>query len=281
MFWKIKDQKISLQKPLLMGVLNITPDSFSDGNTFLNPSAAISRGLQMIEDGADILDLGGESTRPGAHPVGIEEELHRVLPVLRGIRQLSAIPISIDTTKAEVAKICLEAGANIINDVSGLERSGREMADVISSHDAGLVLMHARGNPSNMQSMTHYQNVVEDVLAELSESRNRAREWGIMDEQIVIDPGLGFAKDTEQNIHLLHSLDRFHVLGLPILLGPSRKSFIGKVTGREARDRDFGTAAVVTFAVLKGIHILRVHEIKPMRDVIAMADALKQAQCSI
>lgn len=257
-----------------MGILNLTPDSFSDGGRFLGPEKAVSRALQMVEEGADILDLGGESTRPGAQPVRMEEELSRIFPVLKCLRREADLPISIDTTKPEVAKICLEEGAHIINDVSGLREGGAEMAEVIRSFGAGLILMHRRGNAQTMQSLADYEDVVTEVMEELHGSMKRALDGGLSEEQLVVDPGLGFAKATEHNIQILKSLERFHALGRPILLGPSRKSFIGEITGRGVGEREYGTAAVVAMAVEKGVHLLRVHEVKPMRDVVRTMEIL-------
>lgn len=274
--WKIRAKEVFLRRTLLMGILNITPDSFSDGGKYADPEQAVLRGLQLIEDGADILDLGGESTRPNADRVSQEEEITRVLPVLQGIRKrCEEIPLSIDTTKPEVARVCLENGADIINDVSGLEDSGDEMAEVVCRFGAGLVLMHRRGNPLTMQSMTHYGDLVGEILREIESRIEHALKSGVKLEQIVIDPGLGFSKTTEQNLLLLKNLEAFHSFGLPVLLGPSRKSYIGEITGRSVSQRDWATAAVVAFAVAKGIQILRVHEVGPMRDVVGMAEAIR------
>ena len=257
-----------------MGVLNITPDSFSDGGRYLDPEAAVAQALKLVEEGADILDLGAESTRPGALPVTDREELERLLPVLKRIRKEVLIPISIDTIKPEVAKECLDAGADIINDVSGLNRSGSDMAKVVKKFGAGLVLMHGRGTPETMQSLTHYEDVVTEVTRELSGSIQMATDAGIEREQIVVDPGLGFAKTAEQNLEILKKVSLFHRLGFPVLAGPSRKAFIGKVTGRETKDRMFGTAACVAACVRAGVQILRVHEVGAMRDVILMTEAI-------
>ncbi len=276
MLWKIQGRELFLRRTLLMGILNVTPDSFSDGGKYVDPEQAVLKGLQLIEDGADILDLGGESTRPNADPVSEEDEIQRVLPVLRGIRENNCeIPISIDTTKPGVARICLENGAHIINDVSGLEDSGGEMAETVSRFGAGLVLMHRRGNPLTMQSRTHYGSLIDEVSAEIEGRIERAIKSGVKPEQLVIDPGLGFSKTTEQNLLLLKNLEAFHSFGLPVLLGPSRKSYIGEVTGRPVSQRDWATAAVVALAVSKGVQILRVHEAGFMRDAANMAEAIR------
>lgn len=268
-------------RTLLMGILNVTPDSFSDGGEFRDPDRAVERAFRIQEEGADLLDLGAESTRPGACPVSEDEELQRLLPVLRRLRPKISIPISIDTTKPDVARICLEEGAEIINDVSGLKDSGPRMAALVRESKAGLILMHRRGNPETMQSLSVYQDVVAEVLKELRESLQLAQEAGIDHEQVVVDPGLGFAKTAEQNLEILRDLDRFHELGFPLLVGPSRKSFIGRITDREVGDREFGTAAAAAICVLKGVQILRVHEIGAMRDAVHMAEAIVKKHQSI
>ena len=259
-----------------MGVLNLTPDSFSDGGDFLDPEQALQRAIQIEREGADILDLGAESTRPGAQPVSTEEEIARLLPVLKLIRTKVTLPISIDTTKPEVARECLEAGADIINDVSGLKRSGVEMAKAVGKFEAGLVLMHSRGTPETMQTQAVYRDVVAEVMSELRESIQLAVDAGLEREQLVIDPGLGFAKTTDQNLEIMRQLSVFHEIGLPVMLGPSRKSFVGQVTGRETNEREFGTAACVASAVMQGVQILRVHDVKAMRDVIRVMESIKK-----
>lgn len=277
MIWRIRQNTISFERTLLMGILNITPDSFSDGGRYQDPKLAVAHARQMIEAGADLLDLGAESTRPGSQPVTAEEELARLLPVLKQIRKDTEIPLSVDTTKPEVALKCLEAGADIINDVSGLKRSGLAMAKAVSDFGAGLILMHSRGTPDEMQTLTNYENVVQDVIGELQESIRIASEAGISRDQLVVDPGLGFAKTARQNLEILKHLDRFSEIGLPVMLGPSRKSFIGQLTGQESDQREFGTAACVSAAVIKGVQILRVHEVRAMRDVIRVTEAIKGA----
>jgi dihydropteroate synthase len=259
-----------------MGILNITPDSFSDGGRYLDPEAASVQALKLVAEGADILDLGAESTRPGAKPVTGREELERLLPVLKRVRSEIPVPISIDTVSPEVAKKCLEAGADIINDVSGLKRSGSEMTKVVKKSGAGLVLMHSRGTPETMGTLALYGNTVADVIAELRESIRIAVEAGIDREQIVVDPGLGFAKTTEQNLEIMKDLGAFHALELPVMIGPSRKAFIGQMTGRETGEREFGTAACVASAVMNGIQIVRVHDVKAMRDVVRVTESIKR-----
>ena len=276
MFWHIRGQKLFFEKTLLMGVLNLTPDSFSDGGKYSDPEAAFERAVRLVDEGADILDLGAESTRPGARAVSLEEESDRLIPVLKKIRLKLDVPVSIDTTKPEIARRALEEGAHVINDVSGLEGGkSRELADVVKKFQAGLILMHRRGNPETMQEMTGYSNVVAEVQAELEESLKAAREAGLEREQIVIDPGLGFAKTAEQNFEIIQNLERFQSFGVPVLLGPSRKAFLGQVTGRPVTGREFGTAAAAVIAVMKGVQILRVHEVGAIRDAVRTAEAIR------
>lgn len=279
MKWKIRNNSVSLEKPLLMGVLNLTPDSFSDGGKFLNKEDALDRARRMIQEGADLLDLGAESTRPGAPTVSAKEELERLLPVLETLLSEETVPISIDTTKSEVARECLELGAHIINDVSGLKDSGQKMARVVRDFGAGIILMHRRGNSGNMQSFTNYQNVTVDVCRELRESIELALKEGIDQESIVIDLGIGFAKTAEQNIEMLREFDQFKALGFPTLVGASRKSFIGHITGREVHEREFGTAAVVALMAQAGVNIHRVHNIAAMRDVLKVVEAIHGNAC--
>ena len=258
-----------------MGILNVTPDSFSDGGRYLDPEAALRQALKLVEEGADILDIGAESTRPGALSVTGREELGRLLPVLTRIRKEASVPLSIDTVRPEVARQCLEAGADIINDVSGLKCSGAEMARLAGEFGAGLVLMHSRGTPETMQTLTDYGDVVADVLNELRESIKIATDAGLDRDHLVVDPGLGFAKTPEQNLEILKHISKFQELGFPVLAGPSRKAFIGRVTGRVAADRAFGTAACVAVCVTGGVQILRVHDAGAMRDVIRMTEAIQ------
>ena len=258
-----------------MGILNVTPDSFFDGGRYMDPEAAAAQALRLVEEGADILDLGAQSTRPGSQPITAREELERLLPVLQRVRKEVSVPLSIDTVSPEVARECLEAGADIINDVSGLKQSGPDMAKVVRKSGAGLVLMHSRGTPETMQALATYDDVVTDVMSELRESIRIATDAGVERERIVIDPGLGFAKTSEQNLEILRKISVFHELGFPVLAGPSQKAFIGKVTGRETKDRMFGTAACVAACVTGGVQILRVHEAGAMRDVVLMTEAIK------
>lgn len=273
--WAIRGQRIVFQKTLIMGILNLTPDSFSDGGKFFVPEKALEQAKRLEREGADILDIGAESTRPGASPVSEKEELDRILPCLEKILKEVKLPVSIDTTKPAVAKICLEKGAHIINDVSGLRDSGEEMAGIVKGYAAGLVLMHRRGNPETMQGLARYDDVVEEVIRELAESIAFALRCGIKPEQLVIDPGIGFAKDAEQNIEIIKNLEQFQRLGRPVLLGPSRKAFLGALTGQETGAREIGTAAVCALAVERGAAILRVHETAAARDAARVAEAMR------
>lgn len=273
MQWMIRGRQISLSKPLIMGILNITPDSFSDGGRFLDVDHALTEAKKMAAEGAEILDLGAESTRPGAQPVSQADELARLLPVLKKITASLNILISIDTTKPEVARQCLASGAQIINDVSGLADSGEAMAQLAAQSGAGIVLMHRRGTPETMQQMTDYSRLIPDVCQELQERIVFARKHGVADEQIVTDPGFGFAKNAAQNFELLKHLTEFETLGRPVLAGLSRKSFIGQATGRDPAERDFGTAAALTLAYERGVRIFRVHNVRAARDVLAVCEA--------
>lgn len=276
MIWRFRNQVMTFEKVRLMGIVNVTPDSFSDGGQYLSRENAVAKALEMEQAGADLIDVGGESTRPGAQSVSEEEELERVLPVIRGIRSQTQIPISVDTTKPEVARAALGAGAEIINDVNGLN-AAPEIAEIVKEFKAGLILMHRRGDPQTMQRLTQYDNVVEDVFEELDGSFRKTLAAGVEPEQMILDPGIGFAKDTGQNLELLSGLRRFHSWGRPILAGPSRKSFIGSLTGKTPGGRDWGTAAAVALAVTNGAQIVRVHNLEAMKDVVRVAEAIMKA----
>jgi dihydropteroate synthase len=259
-----------------MGVLNVTPDSFSDGGQFFSLAGALAHAEQMIDEGADIIDIGGESTRPGSNFVSEEEELCRVIPVIERLANLSA-PISIDTTKPEVARIALEAGAEIVNDISGL-RFDHALAEVAAKAKAGLVLMHSRGTPKDMQQMPAMENAVEEVIAGLRESIALAERSGVARQNIAIDPGIGFGKTVEQNLELIVGLNQLahHLPDLPVLIGTSRKSFLGKLlNGARADERIHGTTATIVAAVLSGAHIVRVHDVKSAVEAIKVADAIR------
>jgi len=265
------------ERTLVMGILNVTPDSFSDGGLFLDPNAAIARALAMEKDGADLIDLGGESTRPGSQGIPAEEELRRVLPVLDGLRGKLKIPISIDTAKSQVAEAAAIAGAEILNDVTGL-RADPRMADVARRRKLPLILMHMRGEPRTMQKQPFARDVVRDVTAGLRRAVAVARRAGVPKSQIVLDPGIGFGKSWPQNFELLERLPELAKLGFPLLLGTSRKSFIGKILGGAGKEeRVWGTAATVAASMLGGAHIVRVHDVAEMVQVARVADAVINA----
>lgn len=265
------------ERTLVMGILNITPDSFSDGGLHLDPQRAIDKGLRMVEDGADILDIGGESTRPGAEAVGAEEEMRRVLPVIEGLAARTNAVLSIDTYKAPVAREAMARGAAIINDISGLLYDP-ELARVAAETQAGLILMHTRGRSSDMYAQAVYDDVVAEVRRELEGAMDRATAAGVSREAIVLDPGFGFAKRAEHSFALLAALPALAAAGRPLLSGPSRKSFLKAALGeRLPQDREWGTAAAVTASVLLGAHIVRVHDVRAMVDVVRVADATRAA----
>jgi dihydropteroate synthase len=271
--WRTSRRDFTLARPLIMGILNITPDSFSDGSRFLDPQHALERAREMAAEGADIIDIGGESTRPGAEPVSADEEIERIVPVIASLAGNLKCAISVDTWKSRVAAEAAAAGAEIINDISGLTFDG-SMADVAARSGAGVVLMHTRGTPGAMQQNTAYRDLVGEVMHSLRSSLQIAADAGIERERIAIDPGIGFAKNADGNLQLLRRLREFSGLGLPLLVGTSRKSFIGKILGRETDQRLYGTAATVALAVANGAAILRVHDVRAMRDVADMAHAV-------
>ena len=259
-----------------MGILNVTPDSFSDGGRFLHPSAARDRALQLAADGADLIDIGGESTRPGAAPVPVDEELRRVLPVIQALAPTLPIPLSIDTRKAAVAREALAAGASLVNDVTAL-RGDPAMADVVADAGVPVILMHMQGTPETMQQNPQYADVVSEVAGRLQEAAADAKARGIAEEQIVLDPGLGFGKRPEQNLALLRHLDRFVALGYPVVVGPSRKSFIGLVLEQpDPNERSMGTAAAVAVAVWQGAAMVRVHDVGAIRQVVRLTEAIRR-----
>lgn len=263
-----------------MGVINVTPDSFSDGGKFDDPELAANQARRLVEQGADILDIGGESTRPFSEPVSVDEELNRVIPAIRSIREVTDTPISIDTTKAHVAARALEAGADIINDVSGL-RFDPEMADVAVSNGGPVVIMHMRGSPRDMQVSPHYDDVVEEVRSFLAERLEWAVGRGIPEKHLIIDPGIGFGKTFEDNLKLIKHLDKIASLGVPVLLGASRKAFLGAITGLEnPEERDVATLGAVAYGVIKGAHIVRVHNVGLTMDVLKVVDAIDREAIS-
>ncbi|MBI3358156.1 MAG: dihydropteroate synthase [Nitrospirae bacterium] len=295
--WQCGSYRVNLiKRPLIMGILNVTPDSFSDGGLFANSEQAVDHALLMEHTGADIIDIGGESTRPNASPVPAEEELRRVLPVIKMLSRKVKIPLSIDTTKAEVARLAIDHGVSIINDISGLTRDP-DMRAIAAKSKVGLILMHAKGTPETMQRSPRYKNVVCEVYRFLEGQIRHAMEGGISKIRLVVDPGIGFGKTANHNLALINHLADFLPLGVPILIGPSRKSFIGRVLTDETKsgrspsppcrplkERDHlasltffrweGTAAAVAISILRGARIIRVHDVAPMMRVARVADAI-------
>lgn len=259
------------RRTLIMGILNVTPDSFSDGGLYLEHERAIAHGLKLVEDGADIIDVGGESSRPGANPVPVEEELRRVIPVIKGLREKSRIAISIDTYKAPVAEAALAAGANMVNDISAL-RFDEAMAGLLAERGVPVVLMHMQGEPRTMQENPQYADVVSDIVAFLSERIAAASAAGIA--QIIIDPGIGFGKRVEHNLEILRRLAELKALERPILIGPSRKSFIGQLSGAPLDSRLPGTLASVVLGIAGGADIVRVHDVLEVKRAVQVADAI-------
>jgi dihydropteroate synthase len=260
--------------PLLMGVLNVTPDSFADGGRFLDPDAAVARGLEMAAQGADILDVGGESTRPGGAPVDRDEELRRVIPVIRELAARTDLPLSIDTRNAAVAAAAIEAGVAIVNDVTAFTHDP-EMPALLGEERPLAIAMHMRGQPADMMTRTAYVSLIADCVSELWAHAGRALDAGLPVDHLLLDPGIGFAKDARQNVELLHRLDAFVALGRPVVVGVSRKSFLGRITGhKDPGDRLMATAAAVALAAARGARVLRVHDVCAMKDVVAVAHAI-------
>lgn len=261
------------KRTLLMGVLNVTPDSFSDGGLYLEQERAIAHALEMVDEGADIIDVGGESTHPGAAPVTAEEELRRVIPVIEVIRRESTVLISIDSYKAQVAQAALEAGAGMVNDISAL-RFDEAMLDVLVKYDVPVVLMHMQGEPRTMQENPQYVDVVSDIINFLQERMEAAAAAGISEERLIIDPGIGFGKLLQHNLEILRRLGELRSLGRPLLIGPSRKSFIGQLTGAPADGRLSGTIASTVLGIIKGADLVRVHDVGEVKRAIKVADAI-------
>jgi dihydropteroate synthase len=259
-----------------MGTINVTPDSFSDGDHFFETEKAIKQGELLASEGADLLDVGGESTRPFSDPVPLEEELRRVIPVVSELAKCTSVPISIDTCKAEVARAALDAGATMINDISGL-RFDPQMVELAATAKVPLVLMHMQGSPRTMQVEPHYGSLFSEIIAFLEERIQFACAGGVSRERIIVDPGIGFGKTVEHNLLLIKHLDALASLGLPILLGTSRKSFIGAVLDKEVTEREPGTWATVCAGIIKGAHIIRVHEVATCRQLADMTDAIINA----
>ncbi len=265
----IGKRKLSLEKPLIMGILNVTPDSFSDGGEFIDVEKSVAHAKEMISSGADIIDVGGESSRPGSEPVSSEEELKRVLPVVSRLVKELNVPISIDTYKASVAEECVKVGASIINDISGL---GDEMRAVAAKYKVAVVIMHMLGSPKTMQKSIVYDDVVDDIKKFLKERVDKAKSSGI--STVMVDPGIGFGKTTEDNLEIIRRLYEFESLGCPVLVGPSRKSFIGNITGLPVEERLGGTITSVVVSVMNGAKIIRVHDVKECKSAIDVANAI-------
>ncbi len=257
----------------IMGILNVTPDSFYDGGCWDGKDGAVARGLEMVEQGADIIDIGGESTRPGSKGVTEKEELERVIPVIRELGSSVDIPLSIDTHKPEVARAAVEAGASVVNDVYGLR--DQDMLKTVAELDVPVVIMHMQGTPENMQKEPRYDHVVREVYSFLLERTESAVEAGVRPENIVIDPGIGFGKGIEHNLELIDRIDEFRSMGFPVLLGASRKSMFAHILGKEARDRLYGSLAVAAIAADRGVSVLRVHDVAETSDVVRTLEALK------
>ena len=257
----------------VMGILNVTPDSFSDGGRYVDADAACAHAMAMIEQGADLLDIGAESSKPGAVAIDEEEERRRLLPIVRELCRRTTIPLSIDTTKAAIAEEALDAGAALINDISALRFDPR-MASVVARSGAGVILMHMQGTPATMQRTASYTYVVEDVRAFLAARLEVAQQAGIPRDRILLDPGIGFGKNCEHNVTLLNHLDAFQKLGRPIVVGVSRKAFLGKILGRTIDERLMGTAGAVAVAIMKGARVIRVHDVAPIRDVVKIVEAI-------
>jgi len=268
-----KEYTLRFEKTLIMGILNVTPDSFSDGGLFDNVDTAVAHGKKMVSDGADLIDIGGESTRPGAAPLTEKEELGRILPVLTQLLHEVSVPISIDTYKPHVADTCLKAGAHLINDITGM--TNPEIRKIVAKHNVPVVLMHMKGTPKTMQQNPAYQDLLGEITTFFQEQIHKAQKQGI--QQIIIDPGIGFGKTVEHNLLVLKHLGVFKTLGCPICVGPSRKSFIGTITGLSAKERLEGTLAAVTIAIMNGANIVRVHDVKECKRAVQVIDAIRGA----
>ncbi|MFN9718514.1 MAG: dihydropteroate synthase [Planctomycetota bacterium] len=275
--WTLRTRNLTRQRlPLLMGILNVTPDSFSDGGLFNTIDAAVDRAQQMEADGADMIDIGGESTRPGSDPVSLDEELRRTIPIIRALQGKLKSPISIDTTKAEVARQALDAGAEIVNDISGLTFDP-EMIDLCAREDAGICLMHIRGTPKTMQLDPRYADVVAEVIEFLQQQVDRCLMAGIRPERMSVDPGIGFGKTAEHNLALLQAVSRLQSeLQRPVLIGHSRKRFLSKLLGRPVEEREAGTVGVGIALAEQGVDILRIHDVRSMRDSLIAWDAVRE-----
>jgi dihydropteroate synthase len=268
-----RDYTLRFEKTLIMGILNVTPDSFSDGGLFNDIDTAVAHGKKIVSDGADLIDVGGESTRPGAASLSEKEEIARILPVITQLLEEVSVPISIDTYKPLVADACLKAGAHLINDITGMINP--EMRKIAAKHKVPVVLMHMRGTPKTMQQNPTYQDLLGEIAAFFREQITKARKEGI--RQIIIDPGIGFGKTVEHNLQILKHLGVFKTLGCPICVGPSRKSFIGTITGLSVKERLEGTLAAVTIAIMNGANIVRVHDVNECKRAVRVIDAIQGA----
>ena len=274
--WRLPRSRLPEGRTLVMAVVNVTPDSFSDGGRYASAEAAVDHGLRLAAEGADLLDVGGESTRPGAHPVAAEEEVRRVLPVVRELARRAGVPVSIDTSKADVARAAIEAGAEVVNDVSGLQRDPA-LGAAVARGGAALCLMHTRGTPLEMGQRAGYADLLGEVQGELLEAVRRAREAGIAEERLALDPGLGFAKNAGHNLLLLRRLRELTQLGRPLLLGASRKSFLGGLSGKPAAERLSGSIAAAVVAAVHGASVVRVHDVAATREALAVVDAMRSS----
>jgi dihydropteroate synthase len=273
--WHLPDQVLRIARPLVMGIVNVTPDSFSDGGRHATRAAAIAHGLRLVEQGADLLDIGGESTRPGAQPVPVDDELQRVLPVVETLARQVTVPLSVDTFKAEVARQALAAGARIINDVTALT-GDPDMAEAVRSAGAGLVLMHMQGTPATMQDNPHYDDVVAEIGRFFEERLRAAADVGIAGPRVVLDPGIGFGKTVAHNLEILARLTEFQALGRPVCLGVSRKGFLGRLLNRGVDERLAGSLAIACHALLRGaVQILRVHDVQETRDAVSVLSTIE------
>ncbi len=264
---------LKFNKTLIMGILNVTPDSFSDGKLFFNPNKAVEHAKQMAKDGADIIDIGGESSRPGSEPVSKEEELRRVISIIKKLSKETNVPISIDTYKPKVAEECIKLGVSIINDINGLR--DKKMINVAAKYKVPIIIMHMKGSPKTMQKNPEYSDVIKEIKQFLAKQIKEAKKAGI--EDIIIDPGIGFGKTTEHNLTILKNLREFKELKCPILIGTSRKSFIGNITGLPVNERLEGTIAAVSIAIINGANIVRVHDVKECKRAVMVADAIRGA----
>ena len=270
--WEIAGQRLALDHPVIVGIINVTPDSFSDGGRFVTVDRAIAQAERLIADGCELLDVGGESTRPGAAPVALDDEIARVVPVIEQLARRRLGPISVDTRKAPVARAAIAAGATVVNDVAGLAFDP-ELTPVVAEAGVGVILMHMRGTPDTMDSLATYGQVAAEVAAELGQAAARAEQGGVARERIVVDPGFGFAKRPEQNFRLLDELASVVALGYPVAVGPSRKRFLGHATGRPVEDRDRATAVACALAWERGARVFRVHDAAVAREALRVACA--------